>query len=307
MAEVYWVHLPEHTDVFTQGYVGYTAQTALERFETHKKESRYTTKKLTIIHKAILKYGNNLVVDTLVVCDEEYGLYVENALRPTEKIGWNIVPGGGKPPNHTGKKRTADQNEAQRARMKESGVRPPMTPDVLLKIAKAKAENGHWGNHKVNGCIHAWEKADVIYELRRTFPKISARDIAKITEINDTSRVNHILRYIKRGFVPLQCEKWLRDFDANDLSFISGIKLTDLSIQHPWTYNRANKSLWANADVVKTLWESCKDKKIVERSFNLQHKAANTLLEKLDSGWNPQEDEHWIAFKTSYEKEYYGT
>ena len=56
MAFVYWIHLPEHTDIFTEGYVGFTKLTPHERFKTHK--YNLTTKRSTpsTIRNALIKY-----------------------------------------------------------------------------------------------------------------------------------------------------------------------------------------------------------------------------------------------------------
>jgi hypothetical protein len=48
---------------------------------------------------AIEKYGwENLIKEQILVGDEAYCLDIESKLRPFDKIGWNLVMGGGKPP-----------------------------------------------------------------------------------------------------------------------------------------------------------------------------------------------------------------
>jgi len=37
MAVVYWIHLPEHTDIASQGYVGVSNTTASKRFTHHNR------------------------------------------------------------------------------------------------------------------------------------------------------------------------------------------------------------------------------------------------------------------------------
>ena len=94
MASVlYWIHLPEHTDMFTQGYIGIT-NNFKNRLEAHK--NRPSNKHLK---NAINKYGwDSLVKQIILVADEAYCLVVEHKLRIANSIGWNIVEGGGKPP-----------------------------------------------------------------------------------------------------------------------------------------------------------------------------------------------------------------
>lgn len=98
MGCVYWIHLPEHTDILTEGYIGVTSRSANERFAGHLSHAK-TGSKVTL-SKAIRKYGDKIVVKTLLIADDEYCLDIERKLRPHERIGWNVVAGGGKPPKH---------------------------------------------------------------------------------------------------------------------------------------------------------------------------------------------------------------
>ena len=90
---VYWIHHPEHTDMFTQGYIGISNNTK-QRFHEH----RYKTNN-THLKNAIKKYGWDTLLKTIIlVADESYCLMIESQLRNIDKIGWNIIKGGGKPP-----------------------------------------------------------------------------------------------------------------------------------------------------------------------------------------------------------------
>jgi len=89
---VYWIHRPEHTDMFTQGYVGIT-KNLKRRFKDH--EVRTTNEHL---RHAINKYGwDNLVKEVILIADKSYCLMIELKLRATTSIGWNIAEGGGMP------------------------------------------------------------------------------------------------------------------------------------------------------------------------------------------------------------------
>jgi group I intron endonuclease len=90
---VYWVHRPEHTDILRQGYVG-TSKRFERRIWEHFKltQNRY-------LKNAINKYGwDNLVKEKVLIGKEDYCLEIESKLRPADKIGWNLVKGGNKPP-----------------------------------------------------------------------------------------------------------------------------------------------------------------------------------------------------------------
>lgn len=90
---VYWLGLKEHTDIFTQGYIGVT-NNINDRYEAHRNRTQNAHLK-----NAIAKYGwDNIVKKVIIVADETYCLMIEAQLRAKESIGWNIVIGGGKPP-----------------------------------------------------------------------------------------------------------------------------------------------------------------------------------------------------------------
>lgn len=90
---VYWIHLPEHTDVALQGYVG-IAKDFKQRMFAHKSCAK--TGKEQSLYKAIRKYGwDNLIKEIIVISNDDYCLELEKKLRPKERIGWNIACGGG--------------------------------------------------------------------------------------------------------------------------------------------------------------------------------------------------------------------
>ena len=90
---VYWIHHKDHTDMFSQGYVGVSVNAAM-RFGQHLKRTQNAHLK-----NAIAKYGwENLVKQQILIADKDYCLKIEKQLRPTNNVGWNIVAGGGLPP-----------------------------------------------------------------------------------------------------------------------------------------------------------------------------------------------------------------
>jgi predicted GIY-YIG superfamily endonuclease len=87
---VYWIKCVEHSDIFSEGYVGISCNPK-ERMRAHKKN-----KKDSPLRNAILKYGwDNL---TKVIINSELSLEealtLERKFRPAERIGWNLQTGG---------------------------------------------------------------------------------------------------------------------------------------------------------------------------------------------------------------------
>lgn len=100
---VYWIHLPTHLDVSTQGYVG-IASNFEKRMFAHKSTSN---KSKYPLYQAIRKYGwDNLIKEIIIVGDSEYCKYIEKKLRPNKRIGWNLSEGGNLPPNSKGLKQS---------------------------------------------------------------------------------------------------------------------------------------------------------------------------------------------------------
>jgi hypothetical protein len=88
--DVYWIHLPEHTNAHKEGYVGITINFK-ERLKAHKK-----SKKINHFKNAVKKYGwDNLVKEILHYnLTLEAALYFEEKYRPEQNIGWNSQKGG---------------------------------------------------------------------------------------------------------------------------------------------------------------------------------------------------------------------
>ena len=91
---VYWIHHPDHTDMLSQGYIGVT-NNAKVRWNQHKNNNENVHLK-----HAMNKYvWDNLIKEVIVIADRDYCLDLELKLRPDNKIGWNLIMGGGNPPN----------------------------------------------------------------------------------------------------------------------------------------------------------------------------------------------------------------
>lgn len=86
---LYWIHLENHTDYNTQGYVGVSKHVE-KRFKEHKRESN---PRVTF---AANKFGWDNIKFTVLAkeLDKEAVLLLEEMLRPVEFTGWNLAKGG---------------------------------------------------------------------------------------------------------------------------------------------------------------------------------------------------------------------
>jgi hypothetical protein len=92
---VYWIHKPEHTDIFTQGYVGITNGKARERWAEHRRSSRKNPDVHCVVINYAIRKHRDLIYEVVVVADtREYCERIEGLLRPTNNIGYNIARGG---------------------------------------------------------------------------------------------------------------------------------------------------------------------------------------------------------------------
>ena len=165
---VYWIHAPEHTDMFSQGYVG-VSNNAERRFEEHCKAP--SNRHLAF---AIKKYGWEALTKAVVfVADLATCLDKERNLRPSEGIGWNVAPGGGKPPVlsgprpilrgrtawNKGKKMPQSAVEKVRAAVKKQ-MQDPEHRALLSRIKMGKP-SGTKGRKKSPECIEKMRQSKI--------------------------------------------------------------------------------------------------------------------------------------------------
>lgn len=94
-AVIYWLHLKDDTDVFTQGYVGVTTRLIDVRFKEHCSRFINSYNPYNPLHLAFAQHGiENIVKTRLCVCDIKKAYELETILRPFEYMGWNTAQGG---------------------------------------------------------------------------------------------------------------------------------------------------------------------------------------------------------------------
>jgi group I intron endonuclease len=132
---VYWIHHVDHTDMFSQGYIGISSNVK-KRWYDHKNNPSNAHLK-----HAIDKYGwDNLIKQVLIIADEAYCLAMELKLRATKQIGWNLVEGGGKPPSSLGKKFV--KSEETRRKLSIANMGRKHKPETQAKINLNLTEGG---------------------------------------------------------------------------------------------------------------------------------------------------------------------
>jgi hypothetical protein len=250
MAEVYWIHLPEHTDMFSEGYIGMTRKTAKVRFYEHKSSAKSGNSNLPILN-AIRKYGDKLIVETLVICSSEYAVWLENKLRPEKAIGWNLAVGGEFPSvdrviteearehmrvaqtgrNHTdeAKKKIGEANsrrvwtEESRAKASKSKMGTILSEEARNKISLAgigrtqspesieKTKIGKFYFYlKKNKKVYS--QAEELYEYYLTGLTYSKAE--KVLGLKGGS-LQRIFDYFKKGWIPTEDAIWKEEYQTN--------------------------------------------------------------------------------------------
>ena len=144
MTAVYWICHPDHTDIFSQGYVGVSNRFSRRLYE-HKKLTKNTILKL-----AIQKYGwENLIKQQVLIADSDYCLEMESKLRPKDSIGWNITIGGGKTPVVYGNKWNVGKPSWNK------GLK--LSKEHCENLSKSRIGVNPW-NKGVKGAQVAWNK-----------------------------------------------------------------------------------------------------------------------------------------------------
>lgn len=93
---LYWLHLPTHSDINTEGYVG-VSKRPKQRLYEHKH-----ARKNPHLQNAFQKYGDTIIQTILLEGTEDYCFSIEALYRPRKYIGWNISVGGIQPPGNKG-------------------------------------------------------------------------------------------------------------------------------------------------------------------------------------------------------------
>jgi hypothetical protein len=138
MMIVYWIREKEHTDIYTEGYVGITKKTLKERVREHKKNRRNS------IVAGKLRKHTNIVWSAVHVAETlEEALALEAKYRPTQFVGWNLQKGGelGVEPEWY-----SDPENSQKHSMKTSegtrrGIATKDTKEARSKRAKLNHKN----------------------------------------------------------------------------------------------------------------------------------------------------------------------
>lgn len=264
MAFVYWVHLPEHTDMFSQGYIGFTSKSLEKRWSGHLSDSQRFPH--VIFYKALKKYGEHLIKEVILEGSDEYCLAVEYKLRPKEKIGWNTLAGGER--GSLGVKRSKESCKKQSDSLKGENH-----PNWGKKLPKEQVEKSV-----------ATRKANFIGVSEETRKKLSKSNKGKIR--SQVSRDN-----VSKGLKGVEKSK------EHCAAMSKSRKDADLGL---WENFNANKFVWTKAITVQQMMLEELSISEIERQLGLHFRSLATISKMIKSGWNPSNDAdftHWLKLQ----------
>ena len=107
MYSVYWIHLEQHTDPLTEGYIGVSNQPKA-RFRAHTTDN--TSSGSSVVKQMVELYGLTAIKHTILFQDSNFEVAQakEFEYRPTPNIGWNLAKGGGVSPSNIGRKHSKE-------------------------------------------------------------------------------------------------------------------------------------------------------------------------------------------------------
>ena len=321
---VYWIHLPAHTNMLVEGYIGVTSKSVDERFKKHIKDATSKNWRTYTLHNAIRKYGvDALVVDTVLIGEEAYCYDVEAKLRPAKSIGWNTAEGGFSPPKGTGKecKKETREKIGQANRRNAMEWTEAQRQERSLR-AKMHAEKiPPWYKH--NTCLEMWLYArDFALAIERG---AGAKGVAKCFPYGNISSLQVLFRKIKGGWNPDADTGWLEFFESERSRYnlqigenicavlsptrnrLSAIRKELVKIEgftfKAWVYNKKS-----NADVVAKyvipLYQATDAGTNLDAAllFNKElpvfsNPSFYRWLARFRGGWNPSEDPEYLKWR----------
>lgn len=221
---VYWIyHEDLHTDPRDSGYVGVSVKGFEHRFKTHNWEANKGSE--LAVHRAIRKYGQKIKILALVTANPEMCLLVEEMLRPSPGIGYNIAKGGGGSPTlgMTLSDETKSKISASCKGEKSTLFGKPRAKAVVDKMVQWYATHAHrntgvspWRAFKANKEV--WSNAILVKDYLVCNPTHGIRKLSTHFGVPD-SVYTTVFRKIRLGWNPLEDQEynsWLTEYKQKE-------------------------------------------------------------------------------------------
>lgn len=158
MYYVYWISALNHTDPFTEGYIGLSNQPK-KRLKAHTTDTASVGNKE--VREFVNEFGLNAIKHTILheYADLQSAQNKELEYRPNAKIGWNITKGGGITPDCTGRKHSPETIAKITSKNKE-------TKSQRNYVSHFKGKTGRWSDEQKQK-IGSYHKGKTISEAHK--------------------------------------------------------------------------------------------------------------------------------------------
>ena len=200
---VYWIRKVEHTNIYTEGYVGVSTNVE-RRWREHITEARANSHPNSFLCNVINKhYPDNLIFEIVYLSNEDNCYNYEEMLRPETNIGWNLRSGG-----PVGK-------------MSEEGRKAMSAKTLGKKLTEKEKEDRRYNRYvRLNGPISRQNYKDAIDINNKVVPE-RKREL-EVFSVNTVETFNTVYEVekatgIKAFDIFLKCENkeeefiWLKD------------------------------------------------------------------------------------------------
>lgn len=220
LCSLYWVHLPEHTNFLTEGYIGITSRPIGQRYSQHVRDAENGSH--YAFHSAIREHKEALVLTTLLKGSLTYCVEMERKIRPVQNLAWNTAVGGG---GRCGPRVVSEDvkenlricselrwsDPDNRKRHSEIMKLKAIPPTALLEYSKTTKP---W--NRGSAVKDAWIIADKAFNVF-TEKVLSAYKLGTTFKIS-TKSARNLIKHFKNGWNPSEDQDWLLWSSASKLN-----------------------------------------------------------------------------------------
>lgn len=301
--EVYWIHLKEHTDITTQGYVGITCQGSRTRFYKHLSDARNKNYDY-MFHKALRKYQDSeMIVETICISNEHYAKELEYNLRPNDFIGWNTATGGSGNPGKLIEVTSTPEFAKQRSDYMLNAWQNEDYAKKMYDSRKAYYEETPPWRRDGEAVNHfAWSLAGICYVLKENLEWGHAK-ICNYLMVNSGSFCR-VFDYFVEGWNPLEDADYQSLYPTPSYSEIVDVYGEPEHYHLSWQ-RKDSSGVWNVAD---DLYEAFHNKsygvKDLANLAGVTWHQAHKIHRRFKNGWNPYKDLRWLTEFKGYVHEY---
>ena len=285
-------------DINNKNYIGYTSKTIQERFREHYRDAKFhNNRDNSILHKAMIKYGiEHFSIENLYTFDEnieDWTLLEQkyickyNSLNPN---GYNIMPGGEKPPVHYGnenqKTKLTDEQLPElysmladnRISYKEIAQKTGLSVEYLYLVNAGKYRHNTELSYPIRKCTQYEDKANQIIAILASDTTLSNKKIGDLFGIrpNEVASINHGKKYAYLWNKDFPIRKVVVPDDYEEKQQIAR-KVLEYKQAHP---NATNISIQKECNVSRSIYE-----KIIKQiyPYNIALKPVETISGETES------------------------